>query len=268
MKLLSLDLIAFGPFTDESLKFLGGAEGLHLIYGPNEAGKSAALRALQSLFYGIPERTSDNFLHDNSKLRIGATVRHSGGSELSFVRRKGRRSTLLDPNEQALDDSSLQKYLSGVAEEVFATMFGIDHKVLLSGGQELLANQGEVAHSLYAAALGTGNLREAMKELDDEASAIFKPRGSAQIISKLIAEHKKLRNTIADLSLPSGDWKDHTEELERAQREADAVTEKLAELRTALARLERLREAIPIVLERNNLLRQLQYLGDIIVLAL
>lgn len=267
MKLLNLDLIAFGPFTDVNLNLSGGLEGLHLIYGLNEAGKSAALRALRSLFYGIPERTSDNFLHDNSKLRIGATVRHSDGSELSFVRRKGRKATLLDPNEQPLDDSSLRKYLSGVAEEVFATMFGIDHEALLSGGRELLAGKGEVAHSLYAAALGTGNLREVMKELDDEASAIFKPRGSAQTISKLIAQHKDLKSTIAELSLPSSEWKEHTGALERAQQEADAVTEQLAELRTALARLERLREAIPIVSERNNLLRQLQDMGKVVVLA-
>ncbi|NQT19642.1 MAG: AAA family ATPase, partial [Planctomycetes bacterium] len=267
MKLLNLDLIAFGPFTDESLKFLGGAEGLHLIYGPNEAGKSAALRALRSLFYGIPERTSDNFLHDNSKLRIGATVRHSDGSELSFVRRKGRKATLLDPAGESLDDSSLRKYLSGVAEEVFATMFGIDHEALLSGGRELLEGRGEVAHSLYAAALGTGNLREVMKELDDEASDIFKPRGSAQTINKLIAQHKGLKSTIADLSLPSSEWKKHTEELERAQQEAAAVTETLTDLRTALARLKRLREAIPIVSERNNLLRQLQEMGEVILLT-
>ncbi|MBK8741639.1 MAG: AAA family ATPase, partial [Betaproteobacteria bacterium] len=42
-------LHAFGPFTDKTIDSCGapGQPGdLHLIYGPNEAGKSSALRAI------------------------------------------------------------------------------------------------------------------------------------------------------------------------------------------------------------------------------
>ena len=49
MKLLTLELIAFGPFAGTALDFSAGAEGLHLVYGPNEAGKSSALRAVRQL---------------------------------------------------------------------------------------------------------------------------------------------------------------------------------------------------------------------------
>ena len=42
MRIVELNLKAFGPFTDMNLDLSGGAEGLHIIYGPNEAGKSAA----------------------------------------------------------------------------------------------------------------------------------------------------------------------------------------------------------------------------------
>ena len=44
MKIRKLFLKAFGPFTDSTLDFSGPAN-VHLIYGPNEAGKSSALRA-------------------------------------------------------------------------------------------------------------------------------------------------------------------------------------------------------------------------------
>ena len=43
MKLLRLDLLAFGPFTDVSLDLDRGHEGLHIIHGRNEAGKSSIL---------------------------------------------------------------------------------------------------------------------------------------------------------------------------------------------------------------------------------
>ena len=49
MKLLRLDLLTYGPFTDQSLSLDAGDCGLHVIFGPNEAGKSSALRALRCL---------------------------------------------------------------------------------------------------------------------------------------------------------------------------------------------------------------------------
>jgi exonuclease SbcC len=39
MKLARLLLFAFGPFTNKTLDFSTGSSNLHVIYGPNEAGK-------------------------------------------------------------------------------------------------------------------------------------------------------------------------------------------------------------------------------------
>ena len=63
MKIVRLDLRAYGPFTGESLDFTPALHGLHLVYGPNEAGKSTTLRALRGLLYGIPLSCQDSFLH-------------------------------------------------------------------------------------------------------------------------------------------------------------------------------------------------------------
>ena len=65
VKILRLDLKAFGPFTGQILEFTSQDPGIHIIYGANEAGKSSSLRALKALLYGFPERTSDNFVHPN-----------------------------------------------------------------------------------------------------------------------------------------------------------------------------------------------------------
>ena len=46
MKINLFKLLAYGPFTDKILDFSDGGFGLHVVYGPNEAGKSTALRAL------------------------------------------------------------------------------------------------------------------------------------------------------------------------------------------------------------------------------
>ena len=48
MRIAELHLDAFGPFSDRRLALGGASEpGLCVIYGPNEAGKSSALRAIR-----------------------------------------------------------------------------------------------------------------------------------------------------------------------------------------------------------------------------
>src|SRR3954454_25087348 len=94
MRLLRLHLKAVGPFTDVALDLSAGRHGLHLIHGPNEAGKTSALRALSHLLFEFPVRTSDDFVHPYDQLRVGATLRHSDGEVLDVLRRKGSKNTL------------------------------------------------------------------------------------------------------------------------------------------------------------------------------
>ena len=77
MKIEHLYLKAFGAFSERRLDFTGGPN-FHVIYGPNEAGKSTTLRALIGLLFGIEERTADDFVHSKPNLRIGAALATCG----------------------------------------------------------------------------------------------------------------------------------------------------------------------------------------------
>ena len=73
MRFLKLGFSAFGPFTGLDLDLSGGAPGgFHLVLGPNEAGKSSALRGVHDLLFGFPERTRDAHVHPSADLRIAA----------------------------------------------------------------------------------------------------------------------------------------------------------------------------------------------------
>lgn len=88
MWLSRLDLLAFGKFTNVRLEL---GPGFHLVVGPNEAGKSTALRAIRQLLFGFDERTPDNFLHANPNLRIGGVFCAGTDLELKVIRRKSPR---------------------------------------------------------------------------------------------------------------------------------------------------------------------------------
>lgn len=91
-----LDLIAFGRFTGETLDLSAGPVRFHLVYGPNESGKSTSLRAIHALLFGIPQRSEDDFLHDYKKMRVGGRLRDASTAEVIECVRKKRAAKNVD----------------------------------------------------------------------------------------------------------------------------------------------------------------------------
>ncbi len=263
MRLLTLELLAYGPFTDRVLDLSAGKEGIHLIYGPNEAGKSVALRALTGFFFGIPSRTNDNFIHNNARLRIGAKILHSDGSELRAVRRKGLKDTLLNHSGDPVPDAVLEKYLGGVTRDLFSTMFAMDHEVLVEGGRALVEGGGDIGQSLFAAGMGVSGMRRMVESLETEAGALFKPTGKNPRINRLIQDFKALKRSCAETSLSSKDYISHDETLHSAIKEKEIVGRELLKLSSERNRLERLHRAIPRIASLSDHRTDVREMGEV-----
>jgi uncharacterized protein YhaN len=267
MELCRLDLVAFGPFTGHLLDFESSGAALHIVYGANEAGKSSALRGLKALLYGIPTRTTDNFIHANQEMRIAGCLRLQDGGELDFMRRKGRKDTLLSVAGEPLDAMALKPFLQGVSAEFFESLFGIDHSALERGGEEILDQKGEVGQALFSAALGSQVLHQLLDELDDEADALFRPRGSTQRINKEIKTYTELQRRIRSESLSSTLWKSKCSDVERAGSRLDQVAKEISSSASGQNRLRRIRRVQPKFARRSELLQQISSLGDVVEVA-
>ena len=267
MQLCRLDLAAFGPFTDHLLDFESSGVLLHIVYGPNEAGKSSALRGLKALLYGIPARTTDNFIHANQEMRIGGCLRSQDGGELDFMRRKGRKDTLLSVEGDPLEPMILKPFLQGVSAEFFESLFGIDHGALVRGGEEILDQKGEVGQALFSAALGSQVLHQLLDELDAEADALFRPRGSTRKINRAVKAYNELQREIREKSLSSSLWKTKCSEVESAASRLNEVAEAISVSARELNRLQRIRRVQPKLARRSEQLLQLASLGEVVVLS-
>lgn len=266
MELCKFDLAAFGPFTDHLLDFENSGATLHIVYGANEAGKSSALRGLKALLYGIPARTTDNFIHAHRQMRLGGCLRSQHGEELDFVRRKGRKDTLLSAEGTPLDSMALKPFLQGVSSEFFESLFGIDHGALVRGGEEILDQKGEVGQALFSAALGSQELHRLLEELDAEADALFRPRGSTQQINREIKTYTELQREIRDKSLSSTQWKNKYSDVELASKRLQEVAAAIAVASAELNRLRRIRRVQPKFARRSALRQQLSALGEVVAL--
>lgn len=274
MRFIELQLRAFGPFTDRRLDLSQGDHGLHVVYGPNEAGKSSALRAIHAALFGVPERTTDNFRHTHGDMRVGAVIRNGAGEDLAFVRRKGRSKTLLqlDTDLGPHLDTALDAYLDGVSGETFARVYGIDQVELRQGGEELRQLRGLSGESLFAAGLGriagAANLSDVLKQLDEEAGSIYSSgSGSKKTALKLaLADYKETQKKKHEASLSSHKWQQQQRDLENARSELERIRQQLADLRSREHRLQRLQSALPRIAERKQLRAQLAELGDVVLL--
>lgn len=267
MKILRLDLLAFGPFTDISLDFGPTGEGVQLIYGPNGAGKSSALRALIALLYGIPIHTQDAYVHEMQELRIGACLQDGGGVTLEVIRRKGRKNTLVDPSGKPLEERLLLRLLDGVGEELFTTMFALDHTRLREGGQKLVEGDSTLAESLFGAGLGRG-VHEVLSTLREEAEAIYTARGRRRALNEALSRYGEAKKDSRMLTLRPEDWEKAERELREITAEGEQCAHELRELGKERAKLERYQKLLPLLNRYDLLYRERKEMGDVVLLPL
>lgn len=220
MRLDRLDLTRYGRFTDAHLDFpspTSGAPDLHVIFGPNEAGKSTLFSAWLDLLYGIPVRTRYDFLHAGPTMQIGAKLTHSGGV-LEAVRVKRNGPTLQDASGQALPEAVMQAALAGLGREGYAAMFSLDDDTLEQGGDSILASRGDLGEMLFAASAGLAGLGPQLEAVRKELDAFHKPR----------ARNSTLKVT-----------KDRLHELDRQRRELDITASAAQKLQRDLTAAEK-----------------------------
>lgn len=248
MRFERLAIPAFGPFTDAALDFPSAGADFHLVYGPNEAGKSSLLRAIRDLLYGIPGQTPDDFLHDYKALRIAATLCRRDGQRLAVQRRKGNRNTLLDAEGEPLPDDALAPFLGAVDREYFTTMFGLGAEGLRDGAAALMQGQGDLGQALFSASLAGTPVHRVLDALDAEARRLLDGRARVNVtIRPALDDYDEHLRASREATVKPEVWEAVVLALETATAERDSLDAELAGLRARADWVTRCLDALPAV---------------------
>lgn len=246
MRFARLDLERYGRFTDVQLDLPQAESDFHVIYGPNEAGKSTTRNALAELLFGVDVRTPYAFLHDYSELRLGALLESAHGA-LEVVRLKRIKNPLLDAAGNPVDADVWRQLLGATTDRPFyERMYSLDHEQLVAGGKFMLDSTTDVGRALFQAAAGLGHFSNVRATLGAEAGQWWAARARKDVryfvaksrydeAAKALREHQLSENALKAM-LTARNQAESRVDTARQQR-VDAAT------RTAL--LERIRRVAP-----------------------
>jgi uncharacterized protein YhaN len=201
MRLSRLDLTRYGKFTNHSIDFGHAAAvrpDLHIIYGPNEAGKSTIFAAYLDLLFGIEMQSRYGFRHSYATMEIGGALELDGVVR-ELVRRKKRQNSLFDSAGQPVADATMLGELGRIDRDSYRAMFSLDDDTLEAGGNDILASKGDLGQLLFSASTGLADLSQSLVKLQDEAAEFFKlhARGSElQTLKAKLAALKEEKDKI------------------------------------------------------------------------
>ncbi|MFG1426842.1 AAA family ATPase [Roseixanthobacter glucoisosaccharinicivorans] len=247
MRLQRLDLTRYGAFTDRSIDFGARREGqgdLHIIYGPNEAGKSTTLAAFLDLLFGIGVQSPFNFLHSYPTMRIGGLL-EIGGATRAFTRIKRPQNSLLDADDRPIAESLIRGELGGIDRDAYRTMFSLDDETLEKGGESILASKGDLGELLFSASAGLADLSRRLLDLKGEAHRFYKYHARSGDLSDLKARLAQLKLEREQTDTLASEHARLTEVRDRAAAQYEAAIAQRTRLQGRMEEIQRQLAALP-----------------------
>ncbi|NQU21312.1 MAG: AAA family ATPase, partial [Candidatus Nealsonbacteria bacterium] len=118
------------------------------------------------------------------------------------------------------------------------------------------------------AGAGIADLRQVRDDFEGEAAKLFSPSPSASkpAINQILRMLKEAKKSIRAAGLSSTEWEQHDRELRKAQKRLAEVDTQLTKASREQTRLERIRDALPVIAKRKETHGELAQLGDVPIL--
>lgn len=258
MRVAELHLERYGRFEDHRLVFPKAERDFHLVFGPNEAGKTTTLAAIADLLFGFEHSVAQDYRFGASLLRIGAVL-ENGAERFACRRRRGRQGTLIDADDRPIDEGALPAMLHGQRREAFLLSSSLDHARLRKGGQAMAESKDDLGQMLFAAGSGVTGLRSILSGLDADLDELWGPRRSdKRAYTRAERAFGEARATLRDSAVKPAEWTRAREERDRLRAEHLASDTLRRQAAGALAEAERLRRVFAPLARRATLLEELR----------
>lgn len=257
MRLNTLRVPSYGTLSDTTLAL---GNGLTVVYGLNEAGKSTLLSAYADLVCGIPKTARMAIAVTRPQLSIHADVTMDDGSTLTVIRtsKKAPNDLLNASTSEPVSAEMRQALTQGLNHQGLMTRFGLDHGRLTAGGHALMNGEGDLADIIFEARSGT-DVRVLVDQLESRSAELFATRKNATaLLNKANAGREDVTNKLKDTIATAEAVEIATAQKSRAEEELDRSRRKAAHKRTEHTRLDQLEGSWPYWLQYQSCTAELE----------
>lgn len=246
MKILSCHIDAFGAMRDRSFPDLDAP--VVVVEGSNEAGKSTFFHFLQTMLYGVyPVREENHPYAPRDGARLGGRLSLEAGDGGPYTVSRLLRSTVTgdfagpDGRSERLGNRDVR--FMHISRDVYQAIYALSlyDLVALQGKEKAW----QAVQDRLVGGLGVDfirPIREVVRQIDAEASALWRRdlRGNSE--SKRIAARQKiLKQEMSEAEARDQELRDLTGEAEQCKQEDRKLRDERTQLLAEKHRIERLR---------------------------
>ena len=237
MRLTELHVDGFGRFHDYVVGPLDS--NVTVLYGPNEAGKSTLLAFIRTVLFGFPARGRDAHYPAFAGGRHGGRITLVGddGETYTLERYVGPRGGLASLRTESGEQAALERLTGYATPNLFSNVFAFSLDEIQSEG---LMSDSEVSGRLYSVGMGASRLPEFRRNLADRRDALFRPRGSAQKIPRLLQDLNDVEGRLRIIQGSAGEYRRLTDRQDVIRQELGHADEEISKLDARLSEARRL----------------------------
>jgi uncharacterized protein YhaN len=236
MEIREIHIDGFGIFNQTSLNIHGN--GIHIILGDNEAGKSTLLKFIRYTLFGYPRFVEQRMAPVNGG-NHGGRIKTllSSGNEAIFERDGKDRIKLLYNGQESGNVSLWTQLLGNASGSLYNNVYAITLDEL--AGLASIKESG-MEDKIFSLGLGLGNISISGLEgtIRSRSEEIYKSRGKMQLISQFVKEidekHAGIRQIQDNLAM----YRQLTADIELLSSQTQDAENELKELRQEFARVD------------------------------
>lgn len=264
MFIRKLNIFGFGRHENLSIEF---TNGINVLYGLNEAGKTTIQQFVLHILFGFPAKNQQLLRYEpKSGIKYGGQVYVETPQQgIVIVERvKGKASgdvTLFFEDGTRGGEEELRMILHQYDRQSFESIFSFS-LLQLQGFEKM--DEMDLSRTLLASGTtGVDTLAELEKQMQKEMENLFKPSGRKPEMNKAFEEIRELESSLKEARQKMDQYAPSVQRLSELEREMEALLQEEHGLRKVQTDLSLFRQAAPLLEQQEAVRIQLNQYEDI-----
>ncbi|WP_175631841.1 ATP-binding protein [Virgibacillus siamensis] len=257
MEIKHAHIYGFGKWTDVTIDL--STAPFICLYGNNESGKSTIQQFLMFMLFGFPPKKRAFYRPKKSGKTGGRlTLYDEDAGEFTIERIDGVRNgaaLCYSPDGQSFDEKWLQERLFGMTHAAYQRVFTFSAMDLTALQDMKEEDVGEILLGIGLTA--SANLHAIERALDSKIDALFKPSGRKPEINRQLQVLDDLDRSLKTYANSEETYREKQAAVNQLTEEIEKLQYSVQQDKRRLTRIERQKQALPIVQEyretRNHL---------------